>query len=170
MKKAVLSTGIILLCMCLNAQSPESIDYLAILGNIPGSKPSGQALKINRIGLNESLGGYVIYITPDGQHGLVAATKDQSSSSDWYSAQDVISNPDNHNKIGKQFMDWRLPTRFELNLMYIQKDDIGAFANKYYWSSVMNGNTYAWLLNFDNGGQDYGPKDGSYCVRAVRAF
>jgi len=170
MKKAVLSISILFLCVFSIAQLPEYHDYLAIPGNTPGGNSSGQARDIIRIGTDESLGGYVFYVTPDGQHGLVAATQDQSASSDWYSAQDVISNPDSHNTVGKKFMDWRLPTRFELNLMYTQKDAIGAFVNKYYWSSIMNGNTYAWLLNFDNGGQDYGPKDGVYHVRAVRAF
>ncbi len=125
---------------------------------------------IINIGPEESLGGYVFYVTPDGKHGLVAATQDQSASSDWYLAQDVISNPANHNPAGKKFTDWRLPTKYELNLMYTQKASIGAFVNNYYWSFIGNGNTNAWLQNFGNGNQLYGPKDGNYCVRAVRSF
>ncbi|MCJ7774646.1 MAG: DUF1566 domain-containing protein, partial [Desulfobacterales bacterium] len=125
---------------------------------------------ISFIGLNASLGGYVFYVTPDGTHGLVAATQDQSSSSEWYLAQDVISNPANHNTDGKKFTDWRLPTKYELNLIYTQKTAIGDFVNNYYWSSVENGSAYAWLQNFGNGSQDYGPKDGTYNVRAVRTF
>jgi hypothetical protein len=119
---------------------------------------------------NQSLGGYVFYITPDGNHGLVASTQDQSAASDWYLAPDVISNPDNYNSEGKKFTDWRLPTKFELNLMYTQKTAIGAFTNNYYWSSIENGSTYAWLQNFENGKQDYGSKERTVCVRAVRTF
>jgi hypothetical protein len=129
-----------------------------------------QVVKNAVIGLNESLGGYVIYITPDGQHGLVAATQDQATSSDWYSAQDAISNPDNHNAVGKKFTDWRLPTNYELNLMYSQKTAIGGFVDNYYWSSVLNGTNYAWLKNFSNGIRDFGAKDSNCHVRAVRAF
>lgn len=122
------------------------------------------------IGLNKAFGGYVFYVTPDGKHGLVAASQDQSASSDWYFAQDYISDPDNHTIDGKNFTDWRLPTKYELKLMYDQREAIGAFFKTYYWSSVLNGSNYAWIQNFSTGKQDYGPKDGIYHVRAVRAF
>ena len=124
----------------------------------------------NLIGLDPSLGGYVFYLTPDGKHGLVAATSDQSTSADWYLAPDVISNPDNYDTNGKKFTDWRLPTKYELNLMYTQKNSIGAFDSNYYWSSIENGSTSAWLKNFGNGSQDCGSKDRPNNVRAVRTF
>jgi len=124
----------------------------------------------NSIGLNPALGGYVFYLSSDGNHGLVVEIQDQSSESDWYLAPDVISNPDNHSADGKKFTDWRLPTRFELNLLYTQKTKIGAFVNNYYWSSIENGNTSAWLQNFGNGTQDFGSKERPICVRAVRTF
>ncbi len=125
---------------------------------------------IGIIGFNASLGGYVFYVTPDGNHGLVAATQDQSALSEWYMAQDVISNPANHDTVGRKFTDWRLPTKYELNLIYSQKSAIDGFESKYYWSSVENGYNSAWLQNFANGAQLYGPKGGTYCVRAVRTF
>jgi hypothetical protein len=151
MKRSVLLISIyLLLCIISIAQTPP-----------PG---------IFNIGLNESLGGYVFYLTPDGKHGLVAATQDQSSLSDWYLAQDLISIPDNHDSIGKKFTDWRLPTKYELNLMYTQKTAIASFANDYYWSSIANAGTSAWLKNFGDGRQDYGTKDGAYHIRAVRSF
>jgi hypothetical protein len=64
---------------------------------------------------------------------------------------------------------WRLPTKYELNLMYLNKDKIGGFANNYYWSSpfsVFN----AWIQSFGNGGQIYYGKSRNCNVRAVRAF
>ena len=141
-----------------------------IMSGHNASETFPQKTQSTLIGLDASLGGYVFYVTPDGKHGLVAATQDQSSSSEWYSAPDVISNPDNHDSNGKKFTDWRLPTKFELNLMYTQKTTIGAFNSNYYWSSIENGSTSAWLQNFGNGNQDYGSKDRPYNVRAVRAF
>jgi hypothetical protein len=150
MKRSVLSFSIFLIYIVSSAQTTGSGIYVT--------------------GLNESMGGYIFYLTPDGKHGLVAATRDQSLSSDWYLAQDFISNPDNHNADGKKFTDWRLPTKFELNLMYTQKTAIGAFVDDFYWSSVANGSTSAWLQNFSDGKQDYGSKDSSNNIRAVRAF
>lgn len=157
MKRAVLSTSILLLSLISLAQARDTRNNKSVAGIIS-------------IGLNESLGGYIIYVTPDGNHGLVVATQDQSVSSDWYSSQDVISNPDNHNTAGKKFIDWRLPTKYELNLIYSEKSVIGGFAESYYWSSVVNGNNYAWLQNFGNGSQTYGTMERTYHVRAVRAF
>ena len=63
---------------------------------------------------------------------------------------------------------WRLPTRVELLLMYNNQDELGGFANSYYWSSTEYGNFSAWIQSFFGGSQDYSSKNyGSY-VRAVR--
>jgi hypothetical protein len=80
------------------------------------------------VGLNPALGGYVFYVTPDGKHGLVAETIDQFGASDYpfesiYRASqgkaiDNISNPTKHSAEGANFMDWRLPSRYEVLLMY----------------------------------------------------
>lgn len=122
------------------------------------------------IGLNAALGGYVFYVTPDGKHGLVAETQDQSSGISSYGAQNSISDPANHSTNGKNFTDWRLPTKYELNQMYLQREAIGGFAFHYYWSSTEADYNYAWLQNFYIGTQDYNYKFGIYDVRAVRAF
>ena len=79
---------------------------------------------------------------------------------------------------------WRLPTKEELNFIYINKDDIGGlqdgnnnqpFQIRCYWSSTEkgvsdNGMYYglAWLQYFNDGLQDYGDKDDECNVRAVR--
>ena len=79
------------------------------------------------IGLNPALGGYVFYVTPDGKHGLVAETIDQfgaddvsivSSQSNYGRAQDSIVDPAKHSIVGRNFADWRLPSGFEMLLMY----------------------------------------------------
>ena len=63
---------------------------------------------------------------------------------------------------------WRLPTKDELNLMYLNKDRIGGFANNNYWSSKVYLNDFAWLQFFYNGFQDVSVKGNLNFVRAVR--
>ena len=87
--------------------------------------------------LREDLGGYVFYVSPDGEHGLVAATQDQSTGSNWNDAFGLVNNNANHDVAGANFTDWRLPTKDELNMMYLKKDEIGGFANNNYWSSAL---------------------------------
>lgn len=118
------------------------------------------------------LGGYVIQISPNGKHGLVVAMQDQGTST-WYEANDLLSNPSNHDADGKEFSDWRLPTKRELNLMYgvYSGSNAASLNSGYYWSSteyVINGS--AWEQYFGNGNQNYRNKVDSYYVRAVRAF
>jgi hypothetical protein len=122
------------------------------------------------IGLNAALGGYVFYVTPDGKHGLVAETQDQSTSTNWYTAQDIISDPANHSTNGQNFTDWRLPTKYELNQMYLQKVAIGGFASNYFWSSTMYGLSTAWGHNFGSGLQNNPNMGNAFHVRAVRDF
>ena len=115
-----------------------------------------------------SLGGYVIEINADGTHGLVVAMQDQGVST-WYKANDLLSNAANHDGNGVKFLDWRLPTKRELNLMYVQRSNIGA-TGFFYWSSTESDFSSAWDQDFDNGIQDDFIKDETTTVRAVRAF
>ncbi|MDC0272487.1 DUF1566 domain-containing protein [Crocinitomicaceae bacterium] len=122
------------------------------------------------IGLWPELGGYVFWVSADGKHGLVAETQDQGTAT-WYEAQNLISNPSNHSVNGQKFRDWRLPTKYELNEMYLQQLAVGGFAVSYYWSSTEIDISTAWIQDFGNGFQyNYG-KNGFYpSVRSVRAF
>ena len=117
------------------------------------------------------LGGYVIQISPNGKHGLVVAMQDQGSST-WYQANDLLSNPSNHDADGKEFSDWRLPTRRESNLMYVvYNNGNGASLNaNYYWSSTEFDGNNAWDQGFNDGNQVTSSKLDSDGVRAVRAF
>ncbi len=115
-------------------------------------------------------GGIIFYVTPDGQHGLIAETQDQSSGSSWWDAQDVISTSINHSTAGKNFTDWRLPTKNELNLLYNQRAIVGGFANNYYWSSSEYDVNDAWAQHFSIGYQGNINKPNTIYVRAVRAF
>ena len=116
------------------------------------------------------LGGYVIQISPNGKHGLVVAMQDQGVST-WYEANDLLSNPSNHDADGKEFSDWRLPTNRELSLMYVVYNNGNAAslnANDY-WSSTEYDSNNAYNRSFYGGGQGF-LKSNTYYVRAVRAF
>jgi hypothetical protein len=131
------------------------------------------------IGLNASLGGYVFYVTPDFKHGLVAATKDQgtynANLTSAYNAQNYISTPSNHDTAGQNFTDWRLPTYYELNLMYAARVAIGGFVNAGYYTStdVFNGagtEERVYVKSFASNDWAIQIKSASNNIRAVRAF
>jgi hypothetical protein len=71
--------------------------------------------------------------------------------------------------------DWYLPSKHELNLLYLQQTVVGNFGNKNYWSSTELGELGAWGQFFSDGFQLDGKKDDDrkfprYRVRAIRAF
>ena len=96
----------------------------------------------------------------------------------WYEADDLLSNASNHDTNGEKFMDWRLPTKRELNLMYgVYTNGNGANLQNlqpilpgYYWSSTELDYDSAWGQDFSDGGGNYYGKLSTINVRAVRAF
>jgi len=77
---------------------------------------------------------------------------------------------------GGGYSDWYLPSRDELNKLYLNRVAIGGFATTtgpFYWSSsdINDPYTYgAWGQRFDVGSQGSSGKDNTGRVRAVRAF
>jgi Protein of unknown function (DUF1566) len=117
-------------------------------------------------------GGIVYYITPDALHGLIAETQDQGFYT-WYNALDLVSVSANHSLAGKNFADWRLPTKNELRLLFSQESAVGGFANgnDYYWSSSWTDDGNVWCLNFRYDNYQFVFFDNHpHYVRAVRAF
>ncbi len=68
------------------------------------------------------------------------------------------------------YSDWFLPSKDELNEMYLNRASIGGFAIGHYWSSSEVNADYAWNQNFNNGYQIASSKVDSIYVRPVRAF
>ena len=72
------------------------------------------------------------------------------------------------------YSDWYLPSKDELNKLYINRLAVGGFAGNFnsYCSSTEYDASYAWTQNFYDGYQSYyGSKNGyNNVVRAVRAF
>ena len=72
---------------------------------------------------------------------------------------------------GVVYGDWFLPSKGELNQMYVNRNAIGGFSSDAYWSSSEYGVSGAWFHSFGNDLQGDFPKDFSgFYVRPVRAF
>lgn len=133
------------------------------------------------------------------QHGLVAAISDQTSAIKWHNGTNKITGAKgvvigtgfaNTNSIisaqsetttsyaaglaraykGGGYDDWFLPSKDELNKLYINKVIIGGFVNNNYWSSSEKDFEFAYKLNFTNGDQNANTKVNTFYVRAIRAF
>lgn len=142
-------------------------------------------------------GGIIFWLDGTGQHGLIAATTDQSTGIQWYNGTYTVTNAVRDgigagmynteriianqstgsyagqlcaNYQGGGYGDWYLPSKYELNLLYSQKTAVGGFASAYYWSSTEDSNGSAWLQVFGSGYQIDASKDYAFYVRAIRAF
>ncbi len=71
---------------------------------------------------------------------------------------------------GVVYGDWFLPSKGELNQMYVNQIAIGGFASGSYWSSSEFEPDIAWYQDFNFGGQGSGGKARTRYVRPVRAF
>ncbi len=136
--------------------------------------------------------GYIVGET----HGLIATASDQSLAQ-WGCQGTVIPGADgtalrtgNQNTIDimagcatagiaarlcgdlvlNGYSDWYLPSKDELNKLYINQVAIGGFASGSYWSSSENDNTSARSQSFLNGSTNQVSKGAPLNVRAVRVF
>jgi hypothetical protein len=130
-------------------------------------------------------------------HGLIAATEDQSTGIQWRNGVYMVTGASettlgtgsaNTDEIindqgsgtyaaskarahrGGGYDDWYLPSKDELNLLYLQKTEDDGFASASYWSSTENSKKYAYRQYFVNGDQQVYDKSNLIYVRAVRAF
>ena len=66
---------------------------------------------------------------------------------------------------------WRLPTKKELDILYVNRYEIGGFMRQYYWSSTGKNNMDAWKQAFSNGVQITSTLSDATCfVRAVKSI
>ncbi len=73
---------------------------------------------------------------------------------------------------GVTYGDWYLPSKYELDLLYQQRELVGISPDGYYWSSTEYDNDQAWRQYFTSGGGTWNNdgKDADRWVRAIRAF
>lgn len=131
------------------------------------------------------------------QHGFIAAQSDQSASTPW--ALTVSSTGANALTLGtgqanttaivtdqgigsyaaklcddlvlNGYSDWYLPSRDELDKMFINQSAIGGFTGtNYYWSSSEYDTNSAWAQLFNTSSSGTQTKLNSYSVRAIRSF
>lgn len=72
--------------------------------------------------------------------------------------------------LGGGYGNWYLPSKDELNKMYLNKEIIGNFESAHYWSSTESGQNNAWSQNFFNGAELFDNKETPNFVRAIRYF
>jgi hypothetical protein len=65
---------------------------------------------------------------------------------------------------------WRLPTKYELDKMYDNKDLIGNFINTNYWSSTEYNSDYVWMQVFTHKLIAITLKEGHINARAVKSI
>ena len=136
-------------------------------------------------------GGKVFYVDGSGCHGLEAQPYDVAADSQkpydgkpmgWENAIltaaayniTTITGPSGLNCSTTAFPAtpncWHLPSKNELSWLYEQKSVVGGFADGPYWSSTEYNSYGAWYQDFYTGAQHYATKNGTYRVRAVKAF
>lgn len=131
-------------------------------------------------------------------HGLIAATSDQSTGIQWYNGtftntgayatalgtgnsntMTIIASQGNTGSYAAKlcadlvlagYSDWYLPSRDELNKLYLNRVSIGGFASASYFSSSETNISAVWSQDFSNGSQNYGNKFSLWLVRAIRSF
>ena len=146
-------------------------------------------------------GGIVAYVDNTGLHGLISASNNLGTTTQWGCGGSIITGADgiiigtgNQNtadivagclsagiaaricfdysvtSAGMTYSDWYLPSRDELNYLYLNRTLIGGFISNYYWSSSEVNGTNAMSQSFSNGTTISNLKNNSYYVRPVRTF
>jgi hypothetical protein len=142
-------------------------------------------------------GGLVFYIDGTGQHGLICAAGDQGTSVQWGCSTTSISGTSTDINTGlanttaimagcttagiaaklcfdlvlNTYSDWYLPSKDELNLMYLNlyTKGLGGFSNIQYWSSSEYNIYCGWAFQF-GGTWTNRNKGSALVVRAIRTF
>jgi hypothetical protein len=132
-------------------------------------------------------------------HGLIAATTDQSTAATWWNGSNITTgatgtalgtgNANTNSIVAAQgtgnyaaklcydlvlggYVDWYLPSKDELNKLYLNRTSIGGFTtyDANYWSSTEVNSNDSYGQYFTGGPQYFFNKINTLSVRAVRSF
>jgi hypothetical protein len=120
-------------------------------------------------------GGIIFYADSTREHGLIAAEKDFDSTYSW---QDALRKCETYsvNVDGITYADWHLPSKEELDWLYLNREVVGGFTSNFYWSSTEDhgglkddamGHYFNVKTNYKDA--DFNKKTKNR-VRAIRAF
>jgi hypothetical protein len=164
------------------------------------SSDSGNNEKTLKIG-DQYQGGIIFYLSSNGENGLIASQRrfeakwgctglkingangtDRGAGEQ--NTKDIVASCSESSIAAKlcadlvegKYDDWYLPSRGELSLLHLQKNNIKRmlFGRENYWSSSQYSGTGAWYQHF--GGTDgkvspdVGRKESVYTVCPIRAF
>ncbi len=142
-------------------------------------------------------GGIIFYLDSTKKHGLIAAKTDQGTGVSWYNGSYVSTGAkgtligtgaSNTSKIinkqgsgnyaaklcksyrGGGFSDWYLPSKAELNQLYLHKNKVTGLSTSNYWSSTEFNQNNAYDQEFGGGFKFADDKSFTIHVRAVRSF
>ena len=140
-------------------------------------------------------GGIIAYVDLTGQHGIIAATEDLDPAMAWdksgqtslgtssvigtgksntdkmYATGTSVAATNTRNFTLNGYTDWYIPSRDELNQVFINKTIIGGFDyTVQYWSSSESGSTGAYSQHFGTGTYYTHAKTYGCYIRPVRSF
>jgi len=142
-------------------------------------------------------GGKVAYIDGTGQHGLIAKSSNEPSDLPWGCSGTNLTGADGtaigtgaqntvdivtecaeadiaarkcSDLVFNGYNDWYLPSKDELNQLYINKAAIGGFDSGDYWSSSETSSSDARWQDFGTGSFGSNGKGFYFRVRSVRSF
>lgn len=167
---------------------------MVLLSTCKKDNPAAVELKIGA----SYQGGIIFNIDEKGVHGFIAATSDQAITDPWWNGSFVttgatstsngsanttaIINAQGNSGTyaaklcrdyrGGGYKDWFLPSKDQLNDLFIQKAVIGNFTIQVYWSSSEYDLGEAWTQDFETGvqGLDNVSDGANVHTRAIRAF
>ncbi|HVX27393.1 MAG TPA: DUF1566 domain-containing protein [Parafilimonas sp.] len=169
------------------------------INNKPTSVSAGavdMSTQAHYIGQNFG-GGIIVYLDSTKLHGLIAAKVDQGTNVSWYNGSYISTGAKgatigtgaaNTSKIitkqgngtyaaklckkyrGGGFSDWFLPSKAELNQVFLHRNKLTGISATNYWSSTESDANNAYDQEFGGGFKFADDKSFTIHVRAVRSF